>query len=249
MHVIISGLLIEYGISGSGKTVVLLHGWGDNRSTFNSLSKKLAKNFEVVGLDLPGFGNSQTPKTTWDLNTYAEFITIFLSKIDKKPFVIIGHSNGGAIAIRSIAITNISPKKLILLASSGIRDENKGRKKMLMILAKMAKTATILLPRNVQQGLKTRAYRTIGSDMFVVEHLQETFKNIITDDVRKDAENIQIPTLLVYGIKDKATPVRHGKILNNILPHSSLITIEGAGHFLHHDKPELVADAILDFLR
>src|SRR5690606_6749255 len=144
---------------------------------------------------------------------YAQFVTSFLTKIQVQPVAIIAHSNGGAIAIRGLAAGELKTEKLILLASAGIRDEYKGRKKAVRLLAKGAKILTAPLPSRVQQKLKRKAYKAIGSDLFIAEHLQETFKRIVTDDVRDDAAKIAVPTLLVYGSEDTDTPVKYGQIL------------------------------------
>ena len=102
MQVVVNNLLTEYNLSGSGKTVVLLHGWGDSMTGLDDLRLKLAKSFQVISLDLPGFGKSQTPSTSWGLDDYAKFVDDFLTKLELNADTIIGHSNGGAIAFRGL---------------------------------------------------------------------------------------------------------------------------------------------------
>ena len=85
--------------------------------------------------------------------------------------------------------------------------------------------------------------------MLVAEHLQETFKKIITDDVRVDALHLTLPTLLVYGDKDESTPVRYGTMFNEAIKGSKLEVLPGAGHFVHNDEPEKVTKAIEGFLK
>jgi pimeloyl-ACP methyl ester carboxylesterase len=60
MQVIVDGLLTNYYKVGHGPVVLGLHGWGDNSRTFSQLSKNLEERYEFIGLDLPGFGESQT---------------------------------------------------------------------------------------------------------------------------------------------------------------------------------------------
>ena len=249
MQAIVDNLLASYEKVGNGPTVLMLHGWGDSHQTFSELSRELEDKFSIISLDLPGFGGTQAPKTVWSLNDYCDFVAKFLVKIDeKKPYAIVGHSNGGAISIRGLANGIFESDKLVLLASSGVRDVYKGRKKALRLAAKAAKAATYPLPKSVTVRIKKHAYKSVGSDMFVAEHLQETFKKIVGDDVRNDAKKLKLPTLLIYGSEDNATPVRYGELFRDAIPGSMLQVIDGAGHHLHHDNPKEVYYFVKEFL-
>lgn len=249
MQVIVNELAISCTDTGGKKPVVLLlHGWGDNQKTFQGIISVISKNYRIISLDLPGFGGSETPKNAWGLNDYAEFLTSFLKKLEIKSVrSIIAHSNGGAIAIHAVGTHTLGCEKLILIASSGIRDVYKGKKLAIRIAAKGAKMLLRPLPTRVQKKLKKSAYKKIGSDLFVAENLQETFKKIITDDVRVDAKKIGQPTLIIYGKSDTATPPAFGKLYNQDIKHSQLVILEG-GHFLHQDKPDEIAEMIMDFV-
>lgn len=247
-QIVVDGLITKYSQVGDGKVVILLHGWGDDLTTFARVQLSLATEYSAVALDLPGFGGTQSPKGSWTLDDYANFVGAFIAKKGFKPLAVIGHSNGGAIAVRGVASGILKPKKLILLASSGVRDQYKGKKKALRIVAKVGKLAVAPLPKSTRNKLKRSAYKTVGSDLFVAEHLQETFKNIITDDVQEDAKKISIPTLLVYGLNDAATPPDYGKLLSSKITGSRLNVIEDAGHFVHHDATNEVNQLVKLFL-
>lgn len=248
MQILVDDLLTSYDVQGDGQPVLFLHGWGDNHQSFKQLTAHLP-GLQAVLLDLPGFGKTQAPKEVWGLSEYAQFVADFLAKIDCQTTAIAGHSNGGAIAIRGLAQGILKADKLILLASAGIRDEYKGRKKALRVLAKGAKVLVSPLPKRLQRKLKVRAYQTIGSDLFVAEHLQETFKKVVTDDVLADAAKVKVPTLLVYGTADNATPPRYGEKLAQALPKADLKVIAEVGHFVQTEAPEIVADYIEEFLK
>lgn len=250
MQIIVDSLMASYEKSGSGPVVLMLHGWGDSQKTFRELAKILADSYTVVTLDLPGFGATQPPSMPWNLDDYCNFVAKFLDKSGLgDPYSILGHSNGGAIAIRALASGKIQANRLILLASAGIRDEYKGRKKALRIVAKAAKVTTLPLPKQLQTKLKKRAYSTIGSDLFVAEHMQETFKQIVTEDVQADASQLTIPSLIIYGSQDKATPPTYGELFQKLTKDGELHIINSAGHFVHHDEPKEVSSLIQEFLR
>lgn len=250
MQVVVDSLLTHYEQSGHGKRcVVLVHGWGDNLQTFKQLQAFLSMHYTVIALDLPGLGSSQAPVRVWGLDEYARFLQQFLVKVDhSKPYAIIGHSNGGAIAIRGLGKKILNAQKLVLLSSAGIRDVKRVRRVALKVIAKVGKAATRPLPRKTRTRIRRKFYGSIGSDLLVVEHMQATFKKVVSQDVQADALNVRVPALLLYGRGDTDTPPEYGKMLTAKLPEATFHQIEHAGHFIHHDKPALIHDMIGDFL-
>src|SRR6476661_9108767 len=103
MNVIINGLLTNYMREGKGSTILLLHGWADQSHTYDALTECLKKDYEVVRLDLAGFGGSQPPSEAWGLDEYAQYVGAFVEKIGISPIAIVGHSNGGAVSIKALA--------------------------------------------------------------------------------------------------------------------------------------------------
>jgi pimeloyl-ACP methyl ester carboxylesterase len=249
MQVIVNSLLTHYDVQGKGKVVLLLHGWGDTAAGLKNIQTALARQYEVIALDLPGFGGTQAPMATWGLDEYAQFVAQFLQKINKQSVVVIGHSNGGAIAIRGLAQGWLQAEKLILLASAGIRGEYQGRTKALRLITKAGKALSAPLPASLKKRLRSKVYKAVGSDMLVAEHLQETFKKVVTDDVRADAAQLAMPTLLVYGEQDTATPPLYGELFHELIADSTLEILPGAGHFVHLDRPDDVLKAVQEFIR
>jgi pimeloyl-ACP methyl ester carboxylesterase len=250
MQVVVDNLLTVYEQAGKGPALLFLHGWGDSHATFKQLMADLKANHTVITLDLPGFGGTQSSEDVWGVSDYVQFVAHFLQKINApKLHGLVGHSNGGTIAIRGVAEGKLTPDRLVLLASAGVRDVYKGRKKALRLTAKAAKLATAPLPKSLQTKLKKKAYGAIGSDLFVAEHLQETFKKVVTDDVQAEAATVQLPTLLLYGSEDTATPVDYGRRFQAAITGSKLEIIDGAGHFVHHDQPDKVSELIKGFLK
>jgi pimeloyl-ACP methyl ester carboxylesterase len=247
MQVVVQSLLTNYIRKGTGKKLLLLHGWGDNVAGLKPLIDSLSLKNEVVALDLPGFGGTQSPIESWSLDEYAVFVKEFLQKINYKTNVVIGHSNGGAIAIRASS-KGLESDKLVLIASSGVRGEYKGKVKILRLVTKTGKLLASPLPKKLKKNLRSKVYQSVGSDMLVAEHLQETFKRIVTDDIRSDAVNISQPTLLLYGDKDSSTPVEIGKKIAAKIKNSQLVVISNAGHMLPTEKTKEITDNIMGFI-
>lgn len=251
MQTVVNKLLTNYTQVGDGShSILFLHGWADNSLTFSQLAKEVVaknQNYAAILLDLPGFGGTQAPATAWDLPDYAEFVAQFLVKVKLKPVIIVGHSNGGAIAINGIANGVLETDKLILIASAGIRNTSL-KKHALRALAKPAKLALRAAPKTTQKRIKQKLYNAIGSDYLIAEHMQDTFKNIVAYDVRLEAAKITVSACLIYGESDTATPPAYGRLLAANMPKATLEVIPLSGHFVHHEQVYKVARICNDFI-
>ncbi len=250
MQIVVDGLLAHYELSGKGKLVLLLHGWGDNVRGLGGLSRSLAKRYQVLAVDLPGFGSSQAPQGVWNLDDYARFTGALLNKLELRPlYAVVGHSNGGALAVRGVSLGLLKPQKLVLLAASGIRTGGGARRFILKIIAKTGDLATIWLPERYRQALRRSLYGAAGSDLLVVPELQETFKKTVRQDVQAEAASITIPTLLIYAEDDRAVPPADGRQYQRLIKGSRLEMLAAAGHFVHQDQPAKVESLIAEFLK
>lgn len=249
MQIIVDELLTRYELTGQGKLVLLIHGWGDDAHGLAGLQADIAKKYKVMSLDLPGFGGSQPPQEVWDLDNYAAFLKHALDKLElSQPYAIIGHSNGGAIAIRAVSLNILQPKRLVLLAAAGIRKGKSARRLLFKIVAKTGNAATVWMPKRYRSSMRRSLYGAAGSDMLMVPELEQTFKKSVRQDVQADAANVTVPTLLIFAEKDQAVPLDNGKKYHQLIEGSKLEVIADAGHFLHIEQPEKVSRLVQEFL-
>lgn len=250
MQIIVGGKIVGYdSIGESKKTVLLLHGWGADRKSLKVLARKLSKKLRVISVDVPGFGESAPPEKPWSLDDYQAWSIEFLAKLGvDKLYACVGHSNGGAIAIKLVS-SGFPTDRLVLLGASGVRSREVGRKIVYKVVAKTGKTATRLMPKKLRVRLRKKWYKTIGSELYDVQGMEETFKKVTGEDLVIDAGMISVPTLLMYGSNDQATPVLYGKIYSEVIEGSELDIVEGAGHYSFIDKPDEVLRRVEEFLR
>jgi len=250
VNVVVDRLLTNYELHGKGKLVLLLHGWGDDIKGLRGLISDLSADYHVLAVDLPGFGGTERPKQSWDLDDYAGFIANLLKKLDlAQPYAVVGHSNGGALAVRAISLRALKPEKLVLLAASGVRTNNPIKRFILKIIAKVGNVATFWMPERYRRRLRKSLYGVAGSDMLVVPELQDTFKHTVRQDVQGDAAALELPTLLIYASNDDAIPLADGRQYHSLIKDSQLEVIEDAGHFVHLDQPAQVSGLIKEFLK
>ncbi len=250
MNIIVDGLVTYYEKYGQGPVILLLHGWGDSAKGLRQLGHTLADSFTVLALDLPGFGETEAPKSDWSLNDYASFVQHTLEKLNlTNMYGIIGHSNGGSIAIHGIAADNFTAKRLVLLASAGIRPKITIKRTVFTILAKTGNAATLWMPERYRRTLRQSLYTAAGSDMLVVPELEGTFKKTVRQDVQSDAQTISIPTLLIFAAHDHSIPVESGQRFHSLISNSQLEILPEAGHFVHIDQLDKVAKLIKEFFK
>jgi pimeloyl-ACP methyl ester carboxylesterase len=250
MQVVVDGLAINYQKEGQGNTLLLIHGWNDNSNGLKILRNELKKHYQVITPDLPGFGASEAPRQDWGLTEYVNFLVNFLSKVTvNRPYALIGHSNGGAIAIKAISAGSLNPEKLILLSSAGIRGKHKGKMTAIKLTTKAGKLILSPLPKSLKLKARKKLYHQIGSDMLVAEHMSGSFKKIVSEDIQSDAAKLDLPTLLIYGEEDNQTPIAYGELFHQLIDHSTFEVIADSGHFVHLDSPKVVVNLIEDYLK
>lgn len=234
--IIVDNLSIRYYQSadfvGSG-ALVFLHGWGSQAMHF---LKTLEKCHNVIALDLPGFGESQMPETAWSIGDYAIFLQHFFEKTHIEQPILAGHSFGGSIAIKYCAMYENNVQKLILIGSAGIW--RKTPKKFLYYIIAKASKFFFLLPylRKIRDKVRQKFYTSIGSEYLTVSDMTETFRKILYENLEAEMQKITVPTVLIWGEKDDATPLADGKRINECISGSELHIIPGAGHYVFLDK-------------
>jgi pimeloyl-ACP methyl ester carboxylesterase len=248
MKVIVNQLAIEYVDSGTGPVMLMLHGWKDSARTFNQIAVELDRHWRVVRLDMPGFGGSEVPKEPWNLESYAQFIAAFCTKLGLRPEVIVGHSLGGRVIIKAVSDGLLKPDRIVLIASAGIAKSNTPRNQAYKAVAKAGKAATAVPPFTLlRTKLRRLLYKKAGSDYLDAGPLSQTFLNIIDEDLQSNASRISTPTLLIWGELDDQTPASDALTLNRLIKRSRLEFIQGAGHFVHHEQPAAVSNLIWEF--
>lgn len=249
MKLIVQNLAIEYQDQGSGEVLLFLHGWRDNLQTFDFLTEKLSQNWRVIRLDLPGFGKSEMPKNDWTLDDYVNFVQHFTNKLNLKVNAYVGHSFGGRIIIKGLAKNKLLSKKVVLIGSAGIAKNKSLRNFSILIVSKIAKIITFIPPFIFfREQLKRKMYHYLQSDYYESNQLKQTYQNIISEDLQKAAEKIHLPTLLIWGENDKATPITDAKKFANLIKNSKLTIIPNSGHFVHQEKVAEIYEEIRKFL-
>lgn len=239
MIVNIDGMDISYKTAGSGKKLLLLHGWGGCGDSFLPTFNYLSQFFQVYAPDFPGHGeSSMPPEGGWNVDDYMKITLGFMDAVGIEKADIIAHSFGGRV---SILLASKHPErvgKLLLTGSAGLIPQRTLKYYFKVYKFKLLKKLymTFTFGKNKEEKLE-RFYKKYGSgDYKNSGALRKTFVKVVNQDLRPYLKDIKAPTLLIWGDKDDAAPYYFGQIMEKEIPDAALITFKDAGHFAYLER-------------
>lgn len=241
---------INYKVSGEGKSIILLHGWGTQIKSFEPIHKYLENYFRTYSIDFPGFGQSNPPETPWGTEAYACLIKQFLHNLGIINPILIGHSFGGRIAIRLASTEKVS--KLILIDSGGIRPKRKFNYYIKVYSYKFIKYFVKLpILRHFSNNLLGSFSKKFGSKDYQNASgiIRATLVKVVNEDLKNFMPQIKVPTLLIWGENDRETPVSDGKLMEKLIPDAGLVILKNVGHFSYLEKLNEFLLIISSFLK
>ncbi len=250
--IFVDGIRCFYLEAGKGQPAIFLHGWGGSSKSLIKPIENLSRQFLIFSPDLPGFGKTSPPQVPWKVANFSHFIIKFANTLKIKNFFLIGHSFGGRIAIKIAANQPEKIKKLVLCNASGIEPKNLIKKYTFIAIAKFGKILFLIWPLCLFKNFARKFLYKLAreQDYFLTKGtMHQTFKRIITEDLSKDLEKITVPTLILWGEKDKQTPPPFGKTMHQLIKNSQFIVIPKATHGLPFLKPKTFARRISVFFK
>ncbi|WP_438445276.1 alpha/beta fold hydrolase [Gorillibacterium sp. sgz5001074] len=238
MKITIEGVPVQYTVSGSGRDVLLLHGWRASLQSFGFIQESLSKDFKVYALDFPGFGESGEPPVPWGVDEYARFVGKFIEALGIEDPIILGHSHGGRTAIRYAADHPV--RKLVLVDSAGVKPKRSWKYYVRVYTYKAAKHLLSLpLLRTYKERILNKFKSKLGSSDYssVSPLMQQTMVRVVNADLTPYMPKIQAPTLLIWGELDTATPLSDGRLMEKLIPNAGLAVLKNATHWSFVDKP------------
>lgn len=228
---------------GPLKKVLLLHGWTYTTNKWQPFIKALEKKkIKAQLLKIPGL--TQDLKQVWTLDDYVKWL---LKKVSKDKCILIGHSNGGRIALAFGLRYPERVEKLILIDSAGIYHKTiyiNFKRNIFKIIAKLGKKITN------SPTLRKILYKIARESDYEKASpiIRQTMVNLITTDLTNKLSQIKIPTLLIWGENDRTTPLSDGKKLHQLVKDSKLKIIKNARHSPQFTHVSQVVEEIYDYL-
>jgi pimeloyl-ACP methyl ester carboxylesterase len=240
MIMTINGLSVEYDVKGSGKyNLLILHGWGANYNTFKPVIDDLSAHFKIWMVNFPGCGESEEPKEVWNVETYAAFVSEFMKVHKIQNPIVFGHSHGGRVATYMAAQKNCKFRKLILIDSAGVKPKRKPNYYAKVYSYKAIKfLSTLPVFKWLLSDFMEEYRQKYGSADYkmATPMMRQILSTVVNEDLTPLMPLIDLPTLLVWGGKDTATPLSDGKLMEKLIPGSGLVVFEHAGHYSYLDN-------------
>jgi pimeloyl-ACP methyl ester carboxylesterase len=270
------GHRIAYRISGAdaagGRPVLLLvHGMAGSSATWRAVMPLLAQRYTVVAPDLPGHGESDKPRQDYSLGAHANALRDLLVALGIDQATVVGQSLGGGVAMQLAYQHPRCCERLILVSSGGLGDEVSWLLRALSIPG-VEYVMPVLFPSFVRDAGNALGHR-LSSFGLRAPRLEEQWRGYVslTDPETRQAfvrtlravidmggQSVSardrlylsslMPTLIVWGERDRMIPVAHAHEAHQAMPGSQLVIFEESGHFPHTEEPERFAEAVLSFV-
>ncbi|MEO5901446.1 MAG: alpha/beta fold hydrolase [Ilumatobacteraceae bacterium] len=268
----IHGHDVTYRMAGSGPPLVLIHGIAGSSTTWRAVMPALSERYTVIAPDLLGHGHSAKPRGDYSLGAYASGIRDLMTVLELERGTVIGHSLGGGVAMQFAYQFPERAERLVLVASGGL-----GKEVSALLKAVTLPGAEYVLPllfhRRIRDvsGWPAGIARRLG--WRPSETLAEVWRSYgtLTDRAGRQAfihtvravvdvagQRVSahdrlylaaaLPTLIVWGDRDRIIPVAHAYRTAAAIPGARLEVLEGAGHFLPWRDADRFLPILDDFL-
>ena len=240
-----------------GPPVLLLHGWGSSAGLMRPVAAALSDRYRVLNLDLPGHGQSPPPPQGLGVPEHAALIYHILKAHTTQPVSIVGHSNGGRVALFMASDSIMAPMiaRLVLISPSGIKPRRTAAYYFRNYLAQGLKAPFQVLPPILRApGLDwlrhSVLWRLLGSSDYrsLTGVMRETFVKTVSFFLDDRIDRIEVPTLLFWGDQDTAISRYQMSILETRMKDAGLVVLPGAGHYGYLDAPTPFLAGLRHFL-
>jgi pimeloyl-ACP methyl ester carboxylesterase len=260
---------LYYEDHGSGKPVVLIHGWPlSGRSWEAQVPALIEAGYRVITYDRRGFGQSSQPWSGYDYDTFAADLEALLTHLDLRQATLVGFSMGGGEVVRHIARYGTARVARAVLAGAvppylyKAQDNPEGAlddQTLAGFQASVRKDRLAFLEEF------TRNFFSVRGELKVSEPQRQYARTIAAfaspkgtldcihawgrTDFRKDLEKVRVPTLILHGDADAIVPFEvSGKRAAEAIPGSKVVVIQGGPHGFNLSHADEFNRALIDFL-
>jgi len=248
---------VSYRVAGSGPALYMVHGIGSRNTTWDSLINELKDSFTCISYDLRGHGDSPVPPTPYSLDELVEDLEALRSKLGHEEIHIIGHSLGGMIGP---AYARAYPERTLsvglLSTAAGRNDDDRSKLQGVgdaMDTNGIMPTITTLVARWYTDDFIARRPDLIEMRIKQVEDTPadvflSVFSIYAATEMAGWLHEISCPCLVLTGELDGGCNPRLNRFIDQQLPDSRLVILDGLKHSILVEAPERVAPHVKSFL-
>ncbi|MDA4131055.1 MAG: alpha/beta hydrolase [Thaumarchaeota archaeon] len=253
------GTSIYYEEFGSGKSIVLVHGWCGSHSLWERTVQDLAKKFRTFAMDNRGHGDSGKPNTDYDFNEFSSDLKELIDQKGLENAILVGWSMGVSISLRYFERFGKHGISKLVLVNGPIRLASAPDFPYSMSREYLE---NLFDERIDNRAMREREFVKIG---FYMPHLEATnwissihmetpmhiamkcVRHQMDLDMRDVLKKIDIPTLVCYGAHDPFYPTSLGQFIVQRIPNSRLVIFEESGHYPFLEESNKFSNLIEEF--
>jgi len=246
----ISGAKIYYQEHGDAKgtPIVLIHGSTvDSHTDWDEIIPVLAKDYKIFAPDCRGHGRSNNPQMSYSFRELADDVAGFVRKMGYEKAHIIGHSNGGNVAlVTAVEHPEVTQTCIPQAANAYVTRYLVERE------PKVFDPERVEREQPEWRDEMIALHSEVNGTEYWKDLLWLTMKEIISEPNYSPADlaRVEIPMLVIMGAKDTVNaPDEHAQYIANHVPNAELWIPEGTGHNVHHERKEEWLARVLEFLK
>lgn len=248
-----SGQKLAWREWGTGRPLVLLHGWSMSSAVFSEVATSLAADFRVLCPDLPGHGQSDV-MSGWRLSALAAAVEHWTERLQLSNIALLGWSLGGQVALQIAANGQLQVNKLLLVATTprfcqsddwahGLPPTQIKALDRNLVRAYEKTMGDFFNLQFVGENLPKERYRQIlkfavrCSKLPQTEVARDALRLLSRADLRPQLTTVSQPTLIMHGEVDQIIPLAAGEYLASHLPSAQLYHLPNIGHAPFFSSP------------
>ncbi len=251
------GATVNYAVDGTGsRQVILLHGLGDDLTSWQPQVDALADTCRILRLDVRGHGRSQRTVADYSITSMARDVLAAAEAAGFDRAHVVGISMGGGVAFEVAILAPDLVESLVIVNSTPTARVGgwKGRLALgvrqlmarFLTPAKAAPTiAGRLFPEPDQQDLRDEFVQRLSDND--PDAYRESLNALVAFDRADESRSIQAPTLFVHSEHDY-TPLPWRQPFVDAMPDATLVQVDGAHHAVTAEKPEEFNRILADHL-
>jgi pimeloyl-ACP methyl ester carboxylesterase len=250
-----SAELLNYKRSGAGKALVFVHGYFGGSAQWENEIAFFQDRFDVIAVDLPGFGESSHLQPLHTVTGFAEAVIDLLNRLNIDEFYLLGHSMGGMIAQQIAFLLGDRVTKLTLYGTGPIGDIPNRFEPIETSRQRLKKDGHEATIRRISSkwfidGYDSPMYSScIETGFLACEEAGEAGLNAMeTWDGQSQLSSLDQSTQIIWGEYDRSYRFSQIQLLWESIPNCSIAIIPRASHLAHQEQSQMFLHVLDDFL-
>lgn len=257
MYINLDSQKIHYHDQGEGEVVVLLHGFMESVFMWESLAKRLSKNYRVLSVDLPGHGKSERLSSDLSIDHMAKIVQQILDMLAIPQVDIVGHSLGGYIALSFVEQFPDYVKSFILLHSKAAADSEEVKQRRKLGIEMLKQHPKFVVKESINNLFRASTRPSFSKEIAaLVSEGQKTFPEAYADALiammnRPDRTEIlsnDTPKLYIAGKYDPVIPFDTSESEMSFIKNGEKEILEHSGHMGFIEEKEICEKLICNYL-